>query len=337
MCRAPGRDLVKRQPNIKDVAAVAGVSVGTVSHFLSGRQISESRSAKIKQAISDLGYTRNPLAQGMRRQTSMVIGMSTPFINYPSFAALTDWLEDSISKSEFDLMQVLSRNDPERELLRIRRLIAYKVRGIFLVPSMAPEETLNLLSQAGIPTILMYRYMPEEIRFDQIGINHQEQCREIGAELIERGYRSIFFGVTFPYLRVTKQRVRGFEEAIAQSGKDVRLEVLSSEPNHDAFVTTLTARLRAETAPTYVVTSNSDIAARAISALHEAHSDGGILTMDEPNWLDIVERQVSFIRQPLKDITQRAWQCLENRWKNPDLPPNREWFPGKIVWRGDNA
>ena len=64
---------------IKDVAAHAGVSVGTVSNVLNARgNVASDREARVHEAIASLGYVPNGLAQGLRRQSSRVVGLCAP-------------------------------------------------------------------------------------------------------------------------------------------------------------------------------------------------------------------------------------------------------------------
>src|SRR6185503_2112025 len=74
---------------VADVARRAGVSVGTVSNVLNGREsVSESRKMEVLSAIRDLGFTQNLLAKGMRLQRSNVVGLCMPYSSYSNFSAL---------------------------------------------------------------------------------------------------------------------------------------------------------------------------------------------------------------------------------------------------------
>src|SRR5262245_57520009 len=106
---------IRGKARIQDVAKSAKVSVGTVSHYLNGRFVSKERSRRIKKAIEDLGFTGNLLAKAMRTQRSSVVGLCVPFTTFSNYAALIDALEQRASDASYDVMQVVSRQDPQKE------------------------------------------------------------------------------------------------------------------------------------------------------------------------------------------------------------------------------
>lgn len=58
--------MIRRHPTIKDVADIAGVSVGTVSHVLNGTAtVRRATRARVEQAIRELGYRRSAVARSL--------------------------------------------------------------------------------------------------------------------------------------------------------------------------------------------------------------------------------------------------------------------------------
>lgn len=74
---------------IADVAQRAGVSRPPVSHTLSGkRPVSEETRRKVEQAVQDLGFRPNILAQSLRMQRSQTVALIIPDI---TLADVLDW------------------------------------------------------------------------------------------------------------------------------------------------------------------------------------------------------------------------------------------------------
>ena len=63
-------------PTISDVARLAGVSVGTVSHVLRGKvRVSENLSQRVHEAAAALGYAIDPSAQALRLGYQNIVGV----------------------------------------------------------------------------------------------------------------------------------------------------------------------------------------------------------------------------------------------------------------------
>ena len=63
-------------PTISDVARLAGVSVGTVSHVLRGKvRVSENLTQRVHEAAAALGYAVDPSAQALRLGYQNIVGV----------------------------------------------------------------------------------------------------------------------------------------------------------------------------------------------------------------------------------------------------------------------
>ena len=73
---------------IRDVAALAGVSLMTVSRVVNGSpKVSADTRSRVLEAIAQLGYVPNGLARGLSRQKTGTIGLIVPDIVEPVFHA----------------------------------------------------------------------------------------------------------------------------------------------------------------------------------------------------------------------------------------------------------
>ena len=132
------------RPTIEDVARHAGVSLGTVSNVLNQRgNVRTERASRVHDAIAALRYVPNGVAQSLRRQSSRVVGLCAPLTSSAYFAALLDAFEDIASAQGYEVMQVLSRQDPVLEERRVRALIARKVDGLIVIPSASPQADVR--------------------------------------------------------------------------------------------------------------------------------------------------------------------------------------------------
>src|SRR5690348_5258804 len=169
---------------ISDVARRARVSVGTVSHVLTGSaNVSAMRRDRVLKAIEALGYVPNFHAQGLRRTLSRVVGMCFPHASTAYLNALSQTLEEIASRDGYGVMQVFSRHDPATELDRIKELIRYRVDGLILMPSTAPKPALDFVYGKGVPLVIVDRPI-EDARFDEVMLDNRKAMRELASQLV---------------------------------------------------------------------------------------------------------------------------------------------------------
>jgi len=246
------------RPTITDVARRAGVSLGTVSNVVNERgNVSAARSARVLAAIAALGYVPNGVAQSLRRQRSRVVGLCAPLTTSAYFAALLDTFEDLAAAQGYELMQVLSRQEPALELRRVSALIARKVDGLIFIPSHAPAAAFDLIAGAGIPTVVVDRAY-DDPRFDYVTIDDRAAMAAAAAALLRRGHRRLLYVLRYPGLVTTRQRIASFRETVAAT-RGAAAELCVREPLDEAFARQVAAIMRRPDPPTGIVASNSDI------------------------------------------------------------------------------
>jgi len=250
-----------------------------------------------------------------------------PFTTFSNYAALIDALEQRASDAKYDVMQVVSRQDPLKEFQRIERLVAFKVGGIMLVPSLEPQKMLDFLHKNNVPTVIVSRLIPDEKRFDQVAVDHKQTMMRVVQEFIAKGHRDLLFMVRFPTLVVTRQRVEGLKQAIEQSASRVRYKVMECSDDETEFDAQLAAAFKGRAAPSGIIFSNGMIASRVIPVLRRRGiaypKDVSLLTLDNPGWTELVVPKLSYVEQPSRELADMAWRCLAERMQDPLAPPRR--------------
>lgn len=331
-----GRNFILKQPvTIVDVARRAGVSLGTVSNVINGRvSVRAEKRRLVEAAIAELGFTRSMLATGMRRQQSHVIGLCVPFTNFQNFSAIADAIEKISAESGYELMQVYSRQDPETELSRIERLLAFRIGGLILIPSLEPKAALERIARAKVPTVLLNRPF-DDPRFDQIMVDHRAVIDSVVDGLVERGHRRIVLASQYPKLSVTRLRTGALREA-AKRGKATAIS-LTTGGSEAIFAERLAPFLKRGEPPTALICSNSIVTTWVIRAARAAGikcpDDFSLMSLDDPEWADVVTPPLSVVHQPTELLARHAWDTLVGRMEAKRTKPVRELLPASIVFR----
>ena len=101
----------KKIAKLKDVAAVAGVSVAAVSRYLGGSLLLPPETAsRIDSAVRSLNYQPNPHARRLSRGRSDVIGLVIPDIANPFFARIAAEIETSVDSEGYGLVLCITMN-----------------------------------------------------------------------------------------------------------------------------------------------------------------------------------------------------------------------------------
>lgn len=313
------------RPTVLDVAERAGVSVGTVSNVLNGTiRVSERRRQRVLQAVEELSYTQNLLAQGLRRRRAPVVGLCVPNTSVAYFAKLVDAFEDVASSRGSAIMQMLSHDDPETELERVSTLLNYRVGGIVLVPSVRPARVLDAIAQSGTPLVVVDRPVAGE-RFDQVTFDNRSAMTQAARSLIALGHRHLLLVARLRGLVTTRQRMAALRAAARSAEAEVSVTFLECNSyEQEEIVRRLVDALRGPGLPTAVIVSNSMFAAcmlRAFEALGiRCPDDVSLLAFDEPEWAGLVTPKLSVVRQPTLEVAHKAWEFLIRRMEDEAAP-----------------
>src|SRR4051794_28296865 len=115
-------------PSIKKVAEVAGVSVGTVSHVITGSvNVSEPLRVKVQAAIRELNYHPNHVARSLKTSKTRTLGIIVPDLTISFFPQIIRGAETAARHRGYSVIAVNSDDNGERQsnllsLLRSQRV-----------------------------------------------------------------------------------------------------------------------------------------------------------------------------------------------------------------------
>ena len=208
---------MKRQrASVKDVAVLAGVSVGTVSNVLNRPEsVTDKTRTKVEQAMTDLNFHRNASARQLRAGVSRTVGAIVMDLGNPYFTELARGIEDRLAQDDHTLILCSSDEDPAREAHFLRLLAEQGVRGVLVTPMSTTKERLASLRSLGIPSVLMDASSRSHAA---VGVDHVSGGRQAIAHLLAQGHRSIAYLAGRADLQQTRHRLKGAIEAIQAAG-----------------------------------------------------------------------------------------------------------------------
>jgi DNA-binding LacI/PurR family transcriptional regulator len=205
---------------MRDVAALAGVSQRTVSNVVNNYvHVKPETRRKVLDAIEQLRYRPNILAQRLRQGRTGLVALAVPEIAAPYFAELADHVQRLADEHGVTLLIDQTGGDRERERLVLRGYQTHLIDGLILSPLAIDAEDLAD-HQLDFPVVLL----GESIAggpFLHVSIDNVAAARMATNHLIETGRRRIAAigapGDNSPIGPATR-RIAGFAEAMEAAG-----------------------------------------------------------------------------------------------------------------------
>jgi DNA-binding LacI/PurR family transcriptional regulator len=209
----------------KDIAAQAGVSVMTVSKSLRGApDISAQTKARIRLLAQQMGYFPNTIAQGLRTQTSRLLGLILPTVANPIFSRTLAAIEEGTHELGYDLLLAHNLSVVEREEVCLRRFISRRVDGIFIYPvyRMSPQAPIyEELAKRRVPVVILGHKTPFCAGFCNVETDDISGSQAITRHLVSLGHKRIAFlcgPSTAPW---AQERLEGYRRGLREAGIEV--------------------------------------------------------------------------------------------------------------------
>lgn len=200
---------------VKDVAAAAGVSVGTVSNVLNQpERVSPRTVEKVQRVIRELGFVRNDAARQLRAGRSRSIGLVVPDIGNPFFAEVVRGAEDRAADAGMTVLLGNSDERDERQLAHLELFQEQRVNGVLLTPASDDLSAVHRFAAGGTPVILVDREAEEGL-LPSVSVDDVEGGRLAAEHLLSAGRRRLAFIGGPRSVQQVADRLRGVEEAVA--------------------------------------------------------------------------------------------------------------------------
>jgi DNA-binding LacI/PurR family transcriptional regulator len=313
---------------IKEVAELAGVSVGTVSHVITGSvPVTEPLRRKVQAAIKRLDYHPNHIARSLKTSKTRTLGIIVPDLTISFFPQVIRGAETAARQRNYTLIAVNSddRADRQRELLSLLR--SQRVEGILLAVAAAPSAPelaagqISQIIESGIPVVYLDR-IPDREEVDSVSGEDLNASVMAVEHLLASGYRRIAI-VTGPHtLRNEQRRFEGYRQALAQAGValDETLVWEGTFRPEDVAAICLPRLCDAARRPDAILSTNGPTGLGVLRAFRECGlstpKDIAFVTFDELTVDELFTPSVTTVVQPAYDIGFRAAQILLERIEN---------------------
>ncbi|KSU54844.1 LacI family DNA-binding transcriptional regulator [Microbacterium enclense] len=201
---------------ISDVAAKAGVSVGTVSNVLNGRStVSEHIAARVRAAVDELRYVRNDAARQLRAGRSRMLALIVHDAGNPFFAEIARGAEQRAADDGYVVLLCSSAQDEDRERLYIEQFQQQRVAGVLIAPSSASSRAVTDLVEQGTAVVVV----DEETDIPGVGtvsVDDVEGGYLAASHLLGLGRRNLIYVSGPRGVRQVADRLEGARRAVGE-------------------------------------------------------------------------------------------------------------------------
>lgn len=216
-------------PTMKDVARVAGVSLGTVSKVINGIPVGESYRRRVESAAQSLGYTVNNYARGLKTNRTYCVALVLPSMRHPFFAALADEVTACLTRRGYRCVLMITNFDPETErksFVMVRQNKADGVIALTYSPDLEVDQTL--------PVVTIDRRLSQ--RLPCVSSDNYDGGRIAAAKLLELGCRHpLVFQIGADIPGEPHRRGAGFMDECARQGVPCSSVFLRESETEAAF------------------------------------------------------------------------------------------------------
>ncbi|PCD04089.1 LacI family transcriptional regulator [Sphingomonas spermidinifaciens] len=260
-----------RVRTIADLARLAGVTAGTVSRALAGKElISLETRERIQKLADEHGFRPNQMARRLRTQRTGVIGVVVPLgherrqhLSDPFFMTLLGHLADALTENGYDLM--LSRIIPDADDWLERIVTSGMLDGVLLIGQSDQFEAIERVAAGYRPLVVWGSTLPGQVHC-AVGVDNRLGGRLAAERLVARGRRRLAFLGEIRTLELI-ERHRGVCDALADAGLEPPLQ-LDTHLASDIMADEIAAHV-GRLLPGYdgIVAASDVIAMRTIRAL----------------------------------------------------------------------
>ncbi|WP_184362223.1 LacI family DNA-binding transcriptional regulator [Nocardiopsis metallicus] len=328
-----------RRATMRDVAALSGVSIKTVSRVINGvATVSDELRDRVHKAIAQLDFQPNLAASSLRRTDGATrqIALLLEDVANPFSATLSRAVEN-VAREHGTLVFAGSLDeDPRRELELVRAATLHRVDGIIIAPAAPDHGYLHREIRTGTPVVFVDR-PPRGLAADAVLCTNTEGAREAVLHLADHGHTEIAFLGDEQTISTVSERVAGYRAALAERGLPERPgRVVRDLPSPETAARAVGALLDSEHPPTALFTAQNLVTIGAIHALQERglHERIAVVGFDDFPMADLLVPRVSVVAQDVLEIGTLAVRRLFERIAGGGAEPREFRVPTTLIPRG---
>jgi LacI family transcriptional regulator len=313
---------VAKTPDIRTVAALAKVSIATVSRTINGSPaVSDKLSKRVWQAIEQLNYFPNTHARSLVSGRSKFLGIIVENITNPFFPELIQSFEEIAVAHGYEILFGSSNSDPVILANCVRRMLERKVEGVAVLSFGAEEPVIDQLVHHNVPMVLA-EFRLGEGKVSTILMDYNTGIREAVGHLANLGHTRIAFLAGPHKLHSAITRENDFRTAMAAFELEIQKSwIIECDHTLKGGVAGFGQLQSLATPPTAIICSNDMTAIGVLRAAYMKNmrvpQDLSVIGLDDIDFAEFTLPPLSTIRLSRYDLGQAAFEALRQQIEEP--------------------
>lgn len=329
----------KKKVTMREVAAAAGVTIGTVSHVINGTaSISEKTKEEVWRVIREMGYSPNPMAQYMRSKKSRILGLFVPDLTNIFFAKTASVFANLAYENGYTVLILENAYSEEKEKQNVQILVRNRADAAVVLCGFLNHSHEKELLEKKIQ--IVYADCESDCKeIPSISFENRTVMNQIADYAKERGYSSIGYFSEPLALDNLSTRFASYCEALEKNGIPYRKEhiFLSEKLSKDhlkngyIYMKEILMSHKIEELPKLWLTSSDLSAIGAIRALKEAGlripEDMAVIGWDDLEISESIFPSLTTVHQDQTELGKKSWELLmkllkDETWNHVVLEQN---------------
>ena len=333
--------------SLKELALELKLAPSTVSRALNDSyEISAATKKKVVSMAEKLNYQPNQFARSLRENKSKTIAVIIPERINNFFAQVMDGIEDIAQEHGYHLLIYNTHEDVDREKKIVHLLLNGRADAVVMSVSSQTSDVSHLqkLYDRGLP-LLFFDRICAEIPTTKFITNDYASAFDGTKHLIQQGCKKIAFLMISKELSITKERYRGYRDAIKEAGLDAEptfsLNCCMAEEENIKLITEM---LWSENRPDGILASVEKLAFATYQAVRRTKiripEDLKIISFSNSAIAGLLSPSLTTITQPALTIGQECAKLLIGKLTKPkhyELIDQVITIPSKITIRSSTV
>lgn len=316
LARKPRSAPDKPLTGIREVARLAGVSLGTVSHVINHPdRVSTNTRRQVEAVIARLGFVPNRSATDLRRGRSRIIGLVLPDFTNPFFSGVARGAIDYAAEQGYGAVMCNSDTDTAKEAANLEMIQELQTAGVLLTPVGQLPARLERLNVRDTKVVLIDRTV-DAADYCSVSVDNVAGGETAVRHLLDRGAQRLMLVNGPSWIRQCADRRKGARRAMRKAGHraDQLTEAVTSAMTVADGVQVGERLLSGDGLPDGIFCTNDLLAIGVTRAFRMARvhvpDDVAVIGYDDIDRADDVPIPLSSIRQPMYQLGYKAAELL---------------------------